>query len=261
MKKYSFTRDFNKKNTFVLGRCEYDIGVKVIKWYDENGYDGYKRPLRIKHRTKPIKQLLVHHSGQDRLNPGVMYHVLWDKRNLSVHFAYDEPFGEPTIYQFVDADEICAHAGQMNPTSIGIEICHYPSAWIDPLYYDEVRNLKNGNVPHQTIEQPVFNKIRTVYRMTDATLDAVARLYAGCWVALLQQHERPWSAYFEPPEFPRINDEIPFGTIKHPNEHWGLIAHRHCSKNKWDPSGMEFELFEKKVKCYWEKFTEVFKSW
>jgi hypothetical protein len=262
MNKYSLTGSFDEKNTFVYARRQYDIGVRVKKWFEIDGYDGYKRPLRIKKRNRDVRQLLVHHAGQDRLNPGVMYHVLWDIRKLSVHFAYDEPFGVPTIYQFVDADWVCLHAGKMNSTSVGIEICHYPSAWQKPDYYNQARNDKNGNVPHEIVEQPVFSVKRKIFKMTDATIDAVARLYAGCWVAL--KHDKhltgvvPWT-FKEPPKFPKNREgEIPWDTIFRPREHYGLIAHRHCSKRKWDPAGMDFYEFEERVEKYWNIFNSNF---
>lgn len=268
MEQYSLTEGpFDISNSFILGREAYDIGVRVVKWHEPQGYDGYKRPLRVKPRVNgvdDIRQLLIHHAGQDRRDPGTMYKVLWDNRKLSVHFALDEfahavnglPAG-PIVWQFCDCDFITRHAGIMNKTSIGIEVCHFPEAWKDPHYYDEKRNKKKNNLPHEVIEQPVYSKRKKVYAFTEGVTDALARLYAGCWVAIGRQRTMKETGYFAlPPYFPRVNGEIPWGVIKEPRVHNGLIAHRHCSKNKWDPAGLDFYHFENLVTEYYHSFRQ-----
>lgn len=269
MESYKLTtaESFDISKAFILGRKAYDIGVRVVKWNELRGYDGYKRPLRIKPRPNgvdDIKQLLIHHAGQDRRDPGTMYKVLWDQRKLSVHFALDEflypsdgLMSGPIIWQFCDCDYITRHAGSMNKTSIGIEVCHFPAAWKDPHYYSDQKNEKKNNLPHKVIEQPVYSKTRKVYAFTNGVTDALARLYAGCWVALGEQRTARNTGHFGlPPYFPRVDGEIPYGVITQPILHKGLIAHRHCSKKKWDPAGLDFYWFENLVTEYFHSFRQ-----
>jgi hypothetical protein len=265
---------FDPSMAFILGRCAYDIGTPVVKWDDEDGYDGYKRPLRVKPRkngVEDIKQLLVHHSGQDRKDPKTMYRVLWDERRLSVHFALDEfakPVGVlgagPIIWQFVDCDYNAKHAGGMNLTSIGIEVCHYPCAWEgkhfgergNPGYYSDKNNAKKNNVPHRIVKQPVHRKNLEVFAFTNAATDALARLYAGCWVAIGHQRKGGFEGEWEfSPRFPRdSNGDIPFSVVENPKKWIGLITHRQCSKRKWDPGGFDHDYFEDLVAEYYYSF-------
>jgi len=266
---------FDPSMAFILGRCAYDIGTPVVKWDDPQGYDGYKRPLRIKARPNGvdgIKQLLVHHAGQDRRDPGTMYRVLWDQRKLSVHFGLDEfksPVGAleagPIIWQFVDCDWVTRHAGGMNPTSIGIEVCHFPAAWKgkyygtqgNPGYYSDLNNDKKNNMPHEVVSQPVGNKNKEVFAFTEGATDALARLYAGCWVAIGHQRKGGFTGvYGRAPVFPRIDGGIPFGVIEDPKKWTGLITHRQCSKKKWDPAGLDHEKFERLVYDYYNSFRQ-----
>lgn len=277
---YNLSGDsFDPTMAFVLGRCAYDIGTPVVMWDDDQGYDGYKRPLRIRPRTNgvdDIKQLLIHHAGQDRRDPSTMYRVLWEQRKLSVHFALDE-FARPVkalkagpiIWQFVDCDWVTRHAGGMNKTSIGIEVCHYPCAWKgkhfgtvgNPNYYSEKNNLKKNNLPHKIIKQAVHSKKLDVFAFTEGVTDALARLYAGCWVAIgHQRKDRFGGVYGRAPEFPRFSGrssfEIPLFKIDDPKSWVGLITHRQCSKNKWDPGGLDHERFEELVFGYYNSFRQ-----
>ncbi len=266
---------FDPSMAFMFGRCAYDIGTPVVKWNDPQGYDGYKRPLRIKTRPKGvdgIKQLLIHHAGQDRRDPSTMYNVLWDQRRLSVHFGLDEfqwPVGVlqpgPIIWQFVDCDWVTKHAGGMNSTSIGIEVCHFPAAWKgkyygtqgDPGYYSYKNNAKKNNMPHEIVNQRVGNKGKDVFAFTEGVTDALARLYAGCWVAIGHQRTGGFKGlYGRAPVFPRIGGEIPFGVIKDPKTWTGLITHRQCSKRKWDPAGLDHGDFERLVFDYYQSFRQ-----
>jgi len=263
---------FDPTMAFIFGRCAYDIGTRVVTWDEKQGYDGYKRPLRIKTRPNGvdnIKQLLIHHAGQDRRDPGTMYGVLWDQRRLSVHFGLDEfarSVGSleagPIIWQFVDCDWLTKHAGGMDPTSIGIEVCHFPCAWKgkngDPGYYSPKNNLKKNNMPHEIIEQLVYSKYRKVFAFTEGVTDALARLYAGCWVAIGHQRKGGFEgAYGRAPVFPRGKyGHIPLGVIKESKNWVGLITHRQCSKNKWDPGGLDHEKFENLVADYYNSFRQ-----
>lgn len=249
---------FDSSLAIVVNGIEYDIGARVHRWDERTGFNGYKTPRRYSRRKgseRPIdniNQFLVHHSGADRKNPGVMFDVLWNQRKLSVHFALEDN-GE--IWQFVDAVEKTWHAGRMNDTSIGVEVCHFPSAWEKPNYYSKSRNAKTGNLPHDIIEQPVYGKMREVFAFTEKAYDSLARLVAGCWLAIGQQGTGGFEDdYDESPKFPTIGGKIPWGDISDPQDHIGLIAHRHCTSKKWDPAGLDFGRLENMTKDYYEGF-------
>jgi hypothetical protein len=262
--------EFNQSNAIVVGEVAYDIGVRVHKWDEPTGFNGYQKPKRYGKRKNEkgfieeeqidlIEQFLIHHSGADRETPAVMAEVLRRKR-LSVHFALED---NGQIWQFLNAIVKAKHAGQMNDTSIGVECCHYPSAWENPNYYSEARRKRTGNLPHEIIEQPVYKKIRKVFAFTNEAVDSLARLAAGCWIALGHQRTNGFISedeYNYSPWFPNYeaNDDIPWGKIKKPKKHIGLIAHRHCTTNKWDPAGLNFDRLEEiSTDYYWDFRHEI----
>lgn len=251
--------EFDSELAIVVNGCEYDIGVRVHRWDEKTGFNGYKTPRRYSRRkgfdrpVDAIDQFLVHHSAADRKNPGVMFDVLWNQRELSVHFALEDN-GE--IWQFVDAIEKTWHAGSMNNSSIGVECCHFPSAFSDPNYYSDSRRKKSGNLPHRIVSQPTSGgRYRDVFSFTDEAVDSLARLTAGCWLAVGQQRSDGYHCEHScSPEFPRKDFGIPFGVVDSPKDHLGLIAHRHCSSRKWDPAGLDFERLERLTEEYYLGF-------
>jgi hypothetical protein len=253
---------FDSQLAIVVNGVEYDIGTRVHRWDEKTGFNGYKTPRRYSRRKgadRPIDaitQFVTHHSAADRKNPGVMFDVLWNQRKLSVHFALED---NGQIWQFVDVVEKTWHAGGHNNMSIGVECCHFPSAFDDPNYYSEKRRAKTGNLPHRVIRQPVSGgRVKDVFAFTDEAVDSLARLVAGCWYAVGQQRtEGFYCEYDEAPEFPRESFAIPFRAISRPKEHMGLIAHRHCTSNKWDPAGLDFEALEKLTADYYWSFRAV----
>ncbi|MCK4792577.1 MAG: N-acetylmuramoyl-L-alanine amidase, partial [Desulfobacteraceae bacterium] len=243
----------------VVNGIEYDIGVRVHRWDERTGFNGYKTPRRFSRRKgaeRPIDaitQFVDHHSAADRKNPSVMFDVLWNQRKLSVHFALEDN-GE--IWQFVDVIEKTWHAKGHNSMSIGVECCHYPSAFENPGYYSEKRRERTGNLPHEIVRQPAGGgRTRNVFAFTEEAVDSLARLTAGCWLAVGQQRSEGFNCeYDSSPEFPREDFSIPFTAVKNPKGHIGAIAHRHCTSNKWDPAGLDFAAVEALTKDYYDGF-------
>ena len=148
----------------------------------------------------------------------------------------------------------------MNSTSIGVECCHYPMAYKDSEYYSAARRKKTGNLPHKVVRQPIAGGyIRNVFSFTEEAVDSLARLTAGCWFAVGQQRSGGfYCEYDSPPEFPRESFDVPYHKIRgEPKNHIGLIGHRHCSDNKWDPAGLDFEKLERLTEDYYTGFRAV----
>ena len=170
-KRVSLTGDeFNADNALVLDGVAFDIGTRVIKWWEDDGFSQYqtnkvivrkddnrtgrqiKRVISGKRYSKRrkgvagIRQILLHHSGADRDNPGVMREVLHNQRGLSVQFATED---DGRIYQFLDAVEVAWHAGKHNKISIGNECCLWPDYDRRPSYYSEANRKRTGNLQHE----------------------------------------------------------------------------------------------------------------
>lgn len=259
-------RPFALEGAFILGGEAFDIGTRVIKWDEKCGFNQYKTDRSVvnvedrktgKVTTKVIqgkrykarvgglasvRQFFVHHSGGDGRNPSVMYETLHNQRGLSVQFAVED---DGRIYQFLDAAECAFHAGSHNGISIGVECCLYPDAEANPDYYSGANLEKRGNLPHKTAWDVIHGKGRKVFCFTDQQAEALARLAAGCWVAL--GHMTRLERFQHSPEFPRTEGSIPRTVYDKHQEHVGLIGHLQCTANKWDPAGFPWERFEQRV--------------
>jgi hypothetical protein len=266
--------DVDFENCFVLNGNFYDIGIKVIKWNHQDGYDGYttkkvvakkrnggtktingkrysKRAFVKKSAINKITQLMVHHSGADRRDPGVMYNVLYNQRRLSCHFACED---DGRIYQFNDALDCCWHAGAHNKISIGTECCLFPFVKINPNYYNQRNRKKTNNLPHTIGTDFIHGKRYKVFCFTDPQVDSLARLYAGIWFALSLERTKDLPEFHVSPMFPRIGSAIAKTKINNTTKHIGLIGHLQCTLNKVDPAGFPWEAFETLVGLYFSSF-------
>ncbi len=269
----SFTgEEFRKFNAFVLEGNLFDIGTQIIKWNEIGGYNGYitesvinSKGVKIKGKRykkrafvkpiKRIKQLLVHHSGADRKNPGVMYNVLYKERALSVHFAVED---DGVIWQFNDVIDCCKHAGKHNRISVGAECCLFPLYNKNPNYYSEKRNSKTGNLPHKVMTDNIHGEYIKVYCFTKPQVNSsLAKLYAGIWAALLYKTGN--RIYDKAPEFPKNDNGSIIKTVaRKPLKHIGLIGHLQCTRRKIDPAGFPWFEFEKLVEKYFYNFVKTF---
>lgn len=276
---------FNPLKSFMLNGVEYDIGVRIYRWNESSGYNGYltkrsvvksisnktgKKRTRVikgprygkRRRMNPLKQpvdvitqLLVHHSGADRADPSVMYNVLYNERGLSCHFATED---DGRMWQFNDAVDRCWHAGKHNNMSVGNECCLYPLAEKHPRYYDEERRKRTGNLEHTVMEDIIHGRKMKVFCFTEPQINSLSKLYAGMWVAIGHQRRGGFSGAFDnPPLFPRDRSGgIPRGIIEKPRKHVGLIGHLQCTRRKIDPAGFPWENFEGLVGLHYNEFRE-----
>ena len=281
----SFTGEaFNPKNAIVLAGQQYDIGIRCTKWDEPAGYNGYttdrsivkrvdnktgkeknkvikgkryskRRRLPGRSQVNAITQVLVHHSGADRADPGVMYQVLYHQRGLSVHFALED---DGRLWQFNDMIDRCWHAGKHNPMSIGVECCLYPLADKRPRYYDEDRLKRTGNLPHKVQLDVIHGRAMKVYCFPEEQWDALARLYAGAWLAVGIQRDLTaaiGSPFNGPPKFPRNKaGDIPRTLAENARKHAGLIGHLQCTRRKIDPAGFPWEQYEQRVAEHYRRF-------
>lgn len=280
----SFTGEaFSEKNSIVLNGQRYDIGTRVYGWEEEDGYDGYTTKRSVvrtvnnktgKEKTKVIKgkrygkrksmvpgrkpvdlvrQVLVHHSGADRADPGVMYNVLYHQRGLSVHFALED---DGRIWQFNDMVDRTFHAGKHNNISIGVECCLWPLADKRPRYYDEDRCKRTGNLPHGRMVDIIHGRKINVFKFTEPQLMALARLYAGAWLAVGHQRKKGFVGEFaQAPKFPRnTRGDIPRTLVPDAKKHTGLIGHLQCTMRKIDPCGFPWEEFEVEIGEMYRRF-------
>lgn len=262
-----------------VGGRLFDIGTRVIRWDQPDGFDGYttvrdewdeedrKTGRTVHHVVKgrryssrawtgdplrKVRQLLIHHTGGDGPDPATMYQTLWHRRGLSVQFSAED---DGRIYQYLDARECAWHAGALNGSSIGCEAALFPSVDADPHYYDAANCARRHNLPHERDVQTIQGTTRAVYLMPPVQLDAIARLFAGLWAALGVL--RPADPLFQAaPLFPRRGTPpaIPSAVIPNPTEHKGILAHYHGTVHKWDPAGVHLGQLEAAVGQYWASF-------
>ncbi|MEN6368898.1 MAG: N-acetylmuramoyl-L-alanine amidase [Thermotogota bacterium] len=258
---------FNIDNAFVLAGVAFDIGTRVIKWYEKEGFNQYltnRSEVKTEDRktgkvttkvikgnryskrvmfgdpVKAIRQFFIHHSGGDGRNPSGMYETLQNQRGLSVHFAAED---DGRIYQFLDAVECAWHGGGHNKFSIGVESCLFPDAAAHSDYYSGPELAQRGNLPHTTTVETLQGVKRTVFCFTAPQVQALSLLAAGCWygVASLTKNNTMLCA---PPRFPRVGGAIPREVYAGHAQHSGLIGHLQCTDQKWDPAGFPWEMFE-----------------
>ncbi len=274
-------KPFNGDNAFILDKVAFDIGTRVIKWWEPDGFSQYDTNRKVirtedmatgKVKTKVIqgarykkrkggvsgiKQIFLHHSGADRESPKIMREVLHNQRGLSVQFATED---DGRIYQFLDAVTAAKHAGRHNPISIGNECCLWPDAKKRPDYYSAKNRARNGNLPHKVREEVLQGMRMKVFCFPEEQVDAVCRWAAGLWyaVSILAPTADLDDAFPMPPLFPRnAKGEIPRKITTRPLEHVGLIGHLHASRRKWDPAGFPWEKAEEKIKRYFAEFADA----
>jgi len=284
---------FNADNALIIGEAAIDIGTRVIKWYEEDGFGQYEQNrvtvttedmktgkvrTRViqgkRYKSRPggvagIRQVLIHHSGADRADPAIMREVLHNQRGLSVQFAIED---DGRIYQFLNAAEMAFHAGKVhNKISVGAECCLWPDAAARPNYYSPANRKRTGNLPHKVETQVLQGMKKRVFCFPQPQVEATARWAAGIWLAVCMLGGRRTGKYnvgFNPavelaqmfkmaPKFPRnIKGEIPREVFGRHADHVGLIGHLQCSKRKWDPAGFPWEKFEERVGHLFWQFAE-----
>lgn len=282
---------FETDNCFILGQVAFDIGTRVIKWWEEDGFSQYptnrsvvktedaatgkvktriiqgKRYYERRGGIDGIRQVFIHHSGADREDPAIMREVLHNQRGLSVQFAHED---DGRIYQFLDAAVAAKHGGKHNHISVGTECCLWPDARKRPNYYSAANRKRTGNLPHRVKEEVLQGMKMKVFCFPEKQVDAVCRWAAGIWYAVCTLGTRPREGSYnvgfnpaiplekmftQPPRFPRtVKGEIPRKVFRRHLDHVGLIGHLQCSPRKWDPAGFPWEEAELKIRDYFWEF-------
>ena len=270
-----FQPDVNPDTSIVFFGRLFDVGVRVMKWYEKGGYDGYstkKHVIREEDRKtgkmkvvkvikgkryggrwprpgrklEAISQLMVHHTGG--YLPGVCFNTLHNERRISVQFIIDD---KGVIYQTMDAKEIAWQAGGQNRCSIGYELCLYPKAWSNPGAYRPSKCKRLGLAEHEVKVCYTQGKDRKVFMMPEAQVESLAFLLSGTWFArncLL--HGRA----IAPPVFPRrpAGKGIDHDFAERHKQHEGLVIHANVTPKKWDATGVDLTKLEKRVATIYE---------
>lgn len=284
-------KPFVAENSLIVDGVAFDIGTRVIKWWEPDGFGQYetnrsvvktedmatgkvvtkviqgKRYYERKGGVDGISQVFFHHAGADRESPAIMRDVLHNQRGLSVQFAIED---DGRIYQFLDAVAAAKHAGTHNMISIGAECCLWPDAKKRPNYYSAENRARTGNLPHEIKTEVLQGAKMTVFCFPDPQVEACARWAAGLWFAIWKLATKPKQGgynvgmtstvplndmFTQPPRFPRdATGEIPRKVFKRHLEHVGLIGHLHCSPRKWDPAGFPWERVESLVRDHFWSF-------
>lgn len=252
---YSLTGEpANTRRSFLFNGDHYDIGHRIVKPGEPRGYPSFPERSRDSEAQNPvdlIDKLVVHHSGADRRNPGIMHNVLVEC-NLGVHFAGED---DGRAWQFNDLIDMTYHAKGFNKKSIGVELCLFPLANVKPNYYNARRRKHTGNLPHKIQFEVVHGQQYTAFVMPDQQIHAWAKIYAGVWVAIGHQRTDGFTGPFDvAPRFPRVDGEIPRTIVDGIENHVGLMGHFHGSTNKIDPLGFDWEGFENTCRGYYTEF-------
>ncbi|HEV8320258.1 MAG TPA: peptidoglycan recognition family protein [Myxococcota bacterium] len=250
----------------------YEIGTKVMLWWEDGGFNAYRRecedgrgplpwapaqgcnvPNRLGPRSGASKSWerwdddpagkMSEAQVKERIRQFVIHHdgcpsslvcfrVLHNQRGLSVHFMLDN---DGVLYQSADLADRTRHAGSVNDISVGIEIANVATARGDKRNYYPAhagRPIKVGNINGGEFIAWGYN---------DAQYKALAALTAGL------------TSYFPrlPLVYPAYSDGsiIPM-IISDSYKYSGLIAHWHLTVKKWDP-GPAFE---------WDRIMTVVKA-
>ncbi len=163
----------------VCGRL-YATGVKVVRWDEPGGFDGYMETCFFDHsrvlphkpakgcdtarrysvraclvnETDPVdddlawlsvreavRQIIVHYDASGTSRR--CFNVLHDQRGLSSHFLLDT---DGTIYQTLDVRVRARHAGSANDVSVGVEIANVGA-------YDTLADLEKAASLHGALSE------------------------------------------------------------------------------------------------------------
>jgi N-acetylmuramoyl-L-alanine amidase len=210
--KHSFTQRFQTRKA-----------LRQSKWNNGLGapYDAAKQVIR---------QFLIHHDGCATAD--MCFSVLQNERGLSCHFLVDN---DGTIFQTLDLALEGWHGSELNPWSIGVELCNRGDAFKEPTYYSRKgvnRPVKPCKINGHTIKS---------YDFTPEQYDAMARL-SRALLRLLPNL---------PAEYPQSSPgQQAWGTIKYEDirSFSGYLGHYHLTNQKWDPGPWDFKEFCRKIR-------------
>jgi len=251
-----------KHNTcIVICGEKYDIGTRVVLWYETNGLNAYDttsythweedrktgktrkrvvsgkrysrrfklpRARTLKNLRKIVSQFFLHHDGMYR--SADTFRVLHVERGLSCHFLLDD---DGTIYQTMDLFDKAWHGGKCNSVSVGVEIASRARAGKYPTAYSAIRQKRYGVGPRKK-RFDVINGVKMLgYGYNDKQYKALAKL-AGAMVDIFPMIK---------PTFPMNNATVVKKTMANLRKHKGFICHFHVSRSKVDPIAFEYTRF------------------
>jgi hypothetical protein len=243
---------------------KFDIGTKVVLWYEPNGFNGYdtskkiiktenrrtgkvtttvvsgprysrrnwRKKLNLPQLRGLVTQFLLHHDGLYRARD--TFNVLHNQRRLSVQFILDD---DGTIYQTLDMKEKAWHAGKNNSMSVGIEIASRANARRFPDAYDEYHQRKYGVGPRKIRSDDVQGMRINGFEYNDKQYAALIKLAFGLLGIFPKMGK-------DAADFPRTRSlKVIKSIIPYPKKHTGFICHYNTSKSKWDPVAFDHERF------------------
>lgn len=226
-------------NNIYAAEKSFDIGCKVVKWDEPDGFSFYKdrkfngRNISFTELKSQINSLTFHHSATYTAQQ--TFNVLIE-RGLSVNFIIDDDCddnGYSTIYQCADIKEGCWSQKPLNNCSIGCEISYEPI-------------IKNGYNPeiieklhvqnHDLVDDCIHGKQIKVYGPSLAQVKSCIQLAWG----ICELFELPGL-------FPKEDNKTIKTAIKNPEQYRGLLFHLNITTEKIDPAGFPDQLVEQEV--------------
>lgn len=239
------------KNTriWATDKDSFDLGCRVIKWDEPEGFDFTKSWKFVNHNTndlnalrKKISQFTVHWSVTYRASH--MYNGL-KARGLSVNFMIDDDCndeGYATIYQCLPISKLGYSQGRhtdgrsFNDLGPGVEISYMPQRWDADMY--DPGDRKKWDVPeHDSKKAPIHGTQMTVHLPTEAQMKSLKSLIWG------------FSELFPdvPMKFPRDGDDYLYTVLKDPVGHKGIVNHYNLKRGKIDCAGLDLKSIEDDV--------------
>lgn len=269
-------------HNLTIGGEFFPVNADVLRWDDPGGLNGYdthreefweedRKKGRIKKivkgnrykkthgdigsRINKVRGFVVHHSGG--FTAKQCFQTLHNRRKLSAQFIIED---NGIVFQTMDALEIAWHAGKANKFYCGAEVVLYPDAEHNPEAYNERRQKKLGVSPHEIEERYIQGKLRTVFKMPTAQVDALIEVIAAYWVARykhskskllnLQHYWDIAPPYFMSKDMNKETErsgQIDYDYNEESLNHTGLLLHANLSPRKWDAAGIDCANLELKV--------------
>jgi len=204
---------------------------KVVLWSDNDGlkskgsYSPYFKKRKI--------NMFVNH-WDVCLNSDSCARVL-NRRGVSVHFCIDN---DGTIYQMVDMNHACWHAGsrKWNHSSIGVEISN--------AYYPKYQNWykKNGFGERPTVEDESCHgrSMKPFLGFYPVQIEALKALWEACHAGLDIPYKCPLDK--------EGNTLKKVSTSAAANRFKGFVSHYHLTRGKIDCAGLDIKTLLEDLK-------------
>jgi hypothetical protein len=223
----------------------FDIGCKVIKWDEPEGFsfiksNNYnKRNYNFQKLQDKIQNFAVHWAANYRAK-----HVFngLNYRKLSCNFIIDDDCdnnGFASIYQCLPIVYSGYSQGNgFNDLGAGVEIAYQPDLWNENRY--DPNDMAKWKVPsHDNTIAKIHGTTLKVHLPTIAQMNSLKKLIYG-YCSLFPKVK---------PEFPKYKDGTYITTtLNYPFNYNGLVNHYHLTKRKIDCAGLDMKDIEESVK-------------